>query len=143
MIIKLSGKQMYRKFSWFTYTGLISAFFLVSGCKTLSQARSIEIKGLVFRNNTSARVDNVKLEVEKTRKAVFCGYILAGRDFSTTFPLRKYQGNSIRMSWIHQGTSWKTEEFYIQIPKELIPDKPAIVLITIGNQGSVIAQFVQ
>ena len=134
---------MYRAFSWFAYTGLISTFFLVSGCNVLPQARSIEIGGLVFRNNTLARVENVKLVVEKTRKVVSCGYILAGKDFSTTFPIRTYQGNSIRMSWVHQGKLWKTEDFYAEIPEKLIPDKPATVLITIGNQGFVTAQFVQ
>ena len=143
MITKLSGKQMYRAFSWFAYTGLILTFFLVSGCKALSQARSIKIRGLVFQNNTLARVDNVKLEVEKTRNTVSCNYILAGKDFSTAFPLRTYEGNFIRMSWVHQGRPWTTEDFYVQMPKELIPDKPATVLVTIGNQGSVTALFVQ
>jgi hypothetical protein len=134
---------MYRAFSWFAYTGLISTFVLVSGCKALPQARSIEVRGLVFLNDTLARIDNVKLVVEKARKTVSCSYILAGKDFSTTFPLRTYQGNSIRMSWVHQGRPWTTEDFYTEIPEKLIPDKPATVLITIGNQGSVKAQFVQ
>ncbi|MHC4783457.1 MAG: hypothetical protein ACYSPJ_06940, partial [Planctomycetota bacterium] len=72
---------------------------LIAGCGQVLQTRSIEIGGLMIRNQTAGPLYDIKLRVEQTSTVVSCNFIPAGGDFSTEFPLRRYQGNSVRVSW--------------------------------------------
>lgn len=124
-------------------TILIVLHFLIIGCTVTGLSIPLHVGGLFFHNNTATPLHNVSLRVEKTNDLVSCGLIPAGSTCSTTFPLKKYQGNPVMLSWVQEGRAWSSEEFYIQLPHPLVYDKPITAVVDIGNQGKVNARFVQ
>ena len=115
---------------------------LISACGELPKTTSITVAGLVFLNNTSTPVYNAKLSVKKTGGLVACGVILPGKECSTTFPVRQYQGNPIIVSWEQAGQTWSSGEFYVQLPGSPVTDAPTIAFITLGEQGAVNARLI-
>lgn len=125
------------------YLLMLLAVPYICGCETFSKTRSIEISGLIFQNNTSSHLYDVRLVVEKIRGVVSCSSIPAGKECSTTFPLRTYQGNPIRVLWQQNGNPFSSEQFLIELPESLVKGEPAMVLVIIGDWGRIVARLVQ
>ena len=115
---------------------------VVSACAELPTTNPITVAGLMFYNNTDAPIQNAKLSVTTTRGLVACGVILPGKECSTTFPVRQYQGNPIIVSWEQAGQTWSSGEFYVQLPGSPVTDAPTIAFITLGEQGAVNARLI-
>ena len=112
------------------------------GCTALPY-RAVQIDGLVFWNHTGNQMENVTLHVEKTRAFASCGLVLAGSRFSTTFPVRRYQGNPAVVSWKHRGRRWTSKPFVIPVPENNIRGKPVKVLIVLFENGHMDARMIQ
>jgi hypothetical protein len=112
------------------------------GCTALP-FRAVQIDGLVFWNHTGDLMENVTLHVEETRAFASCGLVLAGSRFSTTFPVRRYQGNQAVVSWEHRGRRWTSKPFVIQVPEGIIRGKPLKVLIVLFENGHMDARMIQ
>lgn len=119
---------------------LFIGYFL--GCTALPY-RAVQIDGLVFRNHTGNPMENITLHVEKTRAFASCSLVLAGSSFSTTFPVRRYQGNQAVVSWEHRGRRWTSKPFVIQVPKNIIRGKPVKALIVFFENGHMDARMIQ
>ena len=115
------------------------ALTVISSCTVLPKIRPIEVGGLFIRNSTSTPVKNVEIRVKKTGAKVSCSYIPAGKECSTTFPAKTYQGNSIMVSWEQEGRTWSSGEFLLQLPENLMADKSTMAVVNIGERGSVSA----
>lgn len=116
------------------YFGML---LLVAACSELPKTNTITVSGLVFYNNTATPVHNAKLSVSKTRGLVACGFILAWKECSTTFPVRQYQGNPIIVSWEQAGHTWSSGEYYVQLPADPPTNTPSIAMVTLGDDGAV------
>ncbi|MHC4554544.1 MAG: hypothetical protein ACYSUS_04485 [Planctomycetota bacterium] len=106
---------------------------LIAGCGQVLQTRSIEIGGLMIRNQTAGPLYDIKLRVEQTSTVVSCNFIPAGGDFSTEFPLRRYQGNSVRVSW----------ELYAELPEVLDDSSSAAAVVVIQENGVAVVRLEQ
>jgi len=135
--------SMKRALLWTVHACVLVAALGTCGCEALPVGKPIEIAGLVFRNSTRTALQNVQLSVERTGGSVLCSPIPGGRDCSTVFPGKLYQGNPVRISWEQNGISYSSEEIYVQLPENLASKKPAMALVIIGDRGSVSAQLVQ
>lgn len=120
------------------YFGL---FTFITACGELPKSNSITVAGLVFQNRTATPVYKAKLSVSKTHGLISCGVILPGKECSTTFPVRQYQGNPISVSWEQAGQAWSSGEFYVQLPRVPLADSPTIAVVTLGEHGSVNARL--
>ena len=107
----------------------------ISGCGEVLQSRSIEIVGLIIRNRTAGPLYDIKLKVERTGTVVSCNFIPAGGNFSTEFPLRRYQGNSVRVCWQQNGRNFATGDLYAEIPDVLVLSLPAAAVVIIRDSG--------
>jgi hypothetical protein len=85
----------------------------------------------------------VKVQVKKTGATVSCSYIPAGKECSTTFPAKTYQGNPITVSREQNGRVWSPREFLVRLPENLIADRATIAVVSIGENGSVWARLDQ
>ncbi len=115
----------------------------ISGCGEGLQYRSIEIGGLLIRNRTAGPLYDIKMKVERTGTVVSCNFIPAGGNFSTEFPLRRYQHNSVWVSWQQNGQNFATGEMYAEIPETLDISSPAAAVIVIQNNGIAIVRLEQ
>jgi hypothetical protein len=122
---------------------MILAIPLISGCGEGLQSRSIEIGGLLIRNQTAGTLYDIKLKVEKTGTVVTCNFIPAGGDFSTEFPLRRYQGNSVRANWQQNGRNFTTGDLYAEIPDVLDLSSPAVAVVEIYPAGVAVVRLEQ
>ena len=115
---------------------------LFNGCGGLPVgAAPIDIAGLVIYNNTPDPLYDIKLKVEKTGTVVTCNLIPSGRNFSTEFPLKRYQGNSVNVSWQQNGINRSTGDIYADVPDDLSPNVPVAVAVIIQQNGDVIVRL--
>ena len=122
---------------------IIFTVFLIAGCGQVLQTRSIEIGGLMIRNQTAGPLYDIKLRVEQTSTVVSCNFIPAGGDFSTEFPLRRYQGNSVRVSWQQNGRNFVTDELYADLPEVLDYSSSAAAVVAIQENGVAVVRLEQ
>lgn len=123
---------------------IILAGLLFNGCGGLPVgAAPIDIAGLVIYNNTPDPLYDIKLKVEKTGTVVTCNFIPSGRNFSTEFPLKRYQGNSVNVSWQQDGLNRSTDDIYADIPEDLGPKRPVFVAVIIQQSGDVVVRLTE
>ena len=123
---------------------IVIAGLLPGGCGEVSmKIASINIAGLVIYNKTSGPLYDIKLKVEKTGTVVTCNFIPPGRSFSTEFPLRRYQGNSVNAAYYQNGRVWKTGEMHADIPERLVPNQPVFAVVAIQANGDVVVRLEQ
>ncbi len=103
---------------------------------------SIVIDGLVVQNSTEEPVYDFLLKVEKVKEIVSVSPILARASFTTNFPLRKYKGNRIFLTWKHRGRNWTSKNLIINPPADLVAGRPVTVVITIGESGQISASMI-
>lgn len=115
----------------------------ITGCGEVLQTRSIEIGGLIIRNQTLGPLYDVKLRVEQTSTVVSCNFIPAGGDFSTEFPLRQYQGNSVRISWQQNSRNLVTDDLYAELPEVLDYSSSAAAVVSIQENGVAVVRLEQ
>ncbi len=115
----------------------------ISGCGEVLQSRSIEIGGLLIRNQTAGPLYDIKLKVERTGTVVTCNFIPAGGNFSTEFPLRRYRHNSVWVTWQQNSRTFTTEEMYAEIPDMLDISSPAAAVVIIQDNGTAVVQLEQ
>ena len=115
----------------------------ISGCGEVLQSRSIEIGGLLIRNRTAGPLYDIKLKVERTGTVVTCNFIPAEGNFSTEFPLRRYQGNSVRVSWQQNGRNFATGDLYAEISDALDISLPAAAVVEIHHAGVAVVRLEQ
>ncbi len=125
------------------FSFIIVAVSVFVGCVSMPRFRAIQIDGLILKNQTSVPVENVMLYIEKTREFASCSFLLPGSSFSTTFPVRRYQGNRVQISWSHRGRKWSPKEFVIKPPENLVPGQPVKVLIVFLENGYLDPQMIQ
>jgi len=123
--------------NWYRLFFSLSILLIVSACGEMPTRNAITIAGLVFVNQTASPVYNAKLSVTTTRGLVACGVILPGKECSTTFPVRQYQGNPIIVTWEQAGHSWSSGEIYVQLPAASAAAMPTIAVVTLGAQGTI------
>ena len=134
---------MQNTFTATTLTAIIFTALLIGGCGESLQTHSIEIGGLVIRNRTTGPLYDIRLKVEKTGTVVSCNFIPAGGSFSTAFPLRRYQGNSVQTSWQQNGRNFSTGDRYAEIPDALNVNSPAAAVVEIHQTGVVVVRLEQ
>jgi hypothetical protein len=122
---------------------IVFATLTISGCGEVLQTRSIEIGGLIIRNQTAGPLYDIKLRVEQTSTVVSCNFIPARGDFSTEFPLRRYQGNSVRINWQQNGRNFVTDDLYAELPEVLDYSLPAAAVVVIQENGVAVVRLEQ
>lgn len=116
---------------------------LTSCSSPIIKSNSIQIKRLVFLNQSSRALNNVRIYVSKTHEFASCGYILAKTECSTGFPLREYQGNSFDISWSEDGQNKSKQNIQTVVPVNLNLNKPVNAVITFGEGGAFSASLMQ
>ncbi len=111
-------------------------------CSHLPRATTIIVTGLVFHNTTATPIHNAKLSVSQTHEMVACGIILPGKECSTTFPQREYQGNPVMVSWEQAGRRWSVKALEVKLPADGVAKRPTIALITLAEHGAISARLV-
>ena len=91
------------------------------------------IGGLVIDNRSRDTLVDVRVVVIKTRQYVACGYIPPMGSCSTTFPLRRYQGNDIQVLWKRGGNAEGTRAFVVPLPDGHAEGQTLEVVIHIGG----------
>ena len=125
-------------------TAILTATILaISGCGEVLQSQSIEIGGLLIRNRTAGPLYDIKLKVERTGTVVSCNFIPAGGNFSTEFPLRRYQHNSVRVAWQQKGRNFATGDLYADIPDAMDINSPAAAVVIIQDNGAAVVRLEQ
>jgi hypothetical protein len=128
-----------KKDMWRQTTLLFTAIFLISGCAHIQKKEPLTVTGVKFYNASYYPIENVRLRVRKTRGFASCNKILPQAMCLTTFPVRKYQGNPVIISWEQNGKPWSTGEILVEPTEDASLDKPLFGVVEIGNQGSYIA----
>ncbi len=122
---------------------LTATIFTISGCGEVLQNQSVEIGGLFIRNRTAGPLYDIKLRVERTGTVVSCNFIPAGGNFSTEFPLRRYQHNSVQVNWQQNGRNFATGDLYAEIHEALDISSPAAAVVEIHPTGIAVVKLEQ
>lgn len=122
--------------------GFAAAGFL-AGCTVQSALRPLYLQGFVFQNQTSGVISMVEVKVPNTSEIASCTNIPTGADCSNRFPLRRYQGNPLTLSWRSGGKIFIIEDLVIRRPEKLVPGEPVTAILTFGNNGSFTTELVQ
>jgi hypothetical protein len=115
---------------------------LVAGCAMQNTLSPVHLKGFVFRNHTSGMISDVEVRVPKTKEVAGCTSIPPEAGCSNNFPLRKYQGNPLTLSWSSGGKIF-IKDFVVRRPEKIVPGKPATAILTFTDNGSFSAELVQ
>jgi len=113
----------------------------ITSCSLPERSNSIEIKRLIFLNETSRTLHEVRIYVGKTREFAACGYILPNSECSTGFPLREYQGNRFDVSWQDNGQPKSVKDILASKAENLTPEEPVNVVIVFGKSGQFSARL--
>ena len=132
-----------RKYSPLILFVCVIICILFSGCGKVFQYKPIEISGLIIRNKTDVRIDDIKLKVEKTGAVVTCTTIPPDSDFSTEFPLKRYQGNAVDVFWKQNGRAFMSLDLHAEVPDDLDTSLSAIAAVEIDSDGTANARLEQ
>ena len=95
------------------------------------------IGGLTIRNDSAERAENVRIEIAGTRQHVTCGYILARTACATTFPVTRYEGRFVALSWTQRGLSMRSKPFIVPLPDPVPVGRPLEVVVHFGSQTGI------
>ena len=121
---------------------LIASLVALSACSLSKAFKPIEITELRFENHANVAIHDVALRVGATREVVKCGVIAAKNICSTSFPVRRYQGNSVVISWTHAGSAFNSGDMVIEPGENLNSDVPVQVLVKIMPNGRLNAAMI-
>lgn len=82
-----------------------------------------------------------KPAIEATRELVACGYIPERSECSTTFPLREYRGNAVRLACKQCERSFLSAPF-VMSPPGPIAGRPARAAVILRDAGEFSARLV-
>jgi hypothetical protein len=119
-----------------------SSCFL-AGCAMQSALQPVHLKGFIFRNQTSGVISSIEVKVPKTDEVASCTNIPPGSSCSNRFPLRRYQGNPLTLSWRSAEKVFVIEDLVIRRPEKLVHGEPATAILTFGNNGSISTELIQ
>lgn len=105
------------------------------------KADAIKIERLIFLNKSTHPLSNVRIHIAKTRELVECGYILPKTECSLGFPLREYQGNRFDVFWLDNDQSRSVENILVDIPENLMTEKPVNAVIIFDENGQFSARL--
>jgi len=128
--------------NWYRLFFFLGILLVVSACSEMPTTNSITVAGLMFYNNTDTPIHNAKLSVTTTRGLVACGVVLPGKECSTTFPVRHYNGDPVMVTWEHAGQTWSSGEVGVALPDGPVAATPTTAVITLGEQGAINAKLV-
>lgn len=114
----------------------------ISGCKSLSAQPEIELAGLVLINDTTQKISNIELSVFTTGELVRCAYIPSQQRFSTTFPVRRYRRQPVKITSNDQNQVWTAGPLVIAASDEVTAKTPARVRVVLGRRGRLHAAIV-
>ena len=98
-------------------------FTLLAACaapvpeNTRPEQASLEIYGIVIRNELAFPVTDVMIEVPATGGFAGCGNILPRSACSTKFETVHYHADPMRVSWKEYGNPHQTDEFVLRPPQ--------------------------
>ena len=110
-------------------------------CSDIRSSDTISIKRLVYLNQSTSALSDVKIRVHNTGEFVHCGYIVPGGECSTGFPLRQYQANRFDVSWVDNGRARAKKNILASKANNLLAGKPVRAVIVFGEQGQFSAKL--
>jgi hypothetical protein len=123
--------------------GLTALLSCAGSNLSLKPPAEILIDGLIIQNLTEETIHDFVLKVENVKNHISVTPILDRNSFSTSFPLRKYQKNQISITWTQGGRRWMSGYLIIEPPDDLVPGRPATVMILIRENGNVMTTMSQ
>ena len=111
-------------------------------CASLSNQSDIELAGLVLINDTTQKISNIELSVVTTGELVRCAYIPARQRFSTTFPVRRYRKQPVKITWYAQNQVWTAGPLVVRVSDEVTFKTPAWVKVVLGERGKLYTSIV-
>lgn len=124
---------------------VLTGLALATGCigpHTVEDS-GIVIDGLQFNNPTPDTLTDIQLQVIATGELVGCSHIPPGGQCSTRFPLRRYRGNEVEISWFHHKRRLSTGRLVIVVPPEPPAGVPLTVKVNIDSGGQAQAVLAQ
>ena len=97
-------------------------FLLAAGCAVTPEnapqaaAPRLEIAGIEIRNELAYPVSEVRVLVSATGEFVTCSQVMGGTACQTSFPLRSYRGNAMRVTWVEHGEPQVLDDFVLKAP---------------------------
>jgi len=117
------------------------AVFFIAGCTSVPVKKQLTFNALVLENNTGTQLENVRIAARKNGAFASCGVILRRTSCSTTFQTKVYQGNSVYISWLHNGHEQLVGPLYVEPPEKINYDLPASIVISFNSDNDVTAKF--
>ena len=114
----------------------IALLLLLTACAAPEVIRNETINELIIFNQTRNALTDVKLSVPKTRSFISCNVILPRAECSLVFRELENKRNPATLSWTQNGKTY-ARDIVPDIPENLDKDKPAKVILTIGNDGEI------
>lgn len=102
-----------------------------------------QLNEIVVRNSTKSILENVKLQSEVTGRMFRCGNIAPGAQCSDSFTARRYQNNTISISWMYDGRVRRESKFLPEIPESMSKNRPLRGVLEIRRDGSFVVYFEQ
>lgn len=131
--------------------GLLLAFYVavLASCSGIQEqasepsATGIEISGIKISNRLAYGITEVQILVVDTGAFVACGNIVAQSACATTFPLRQYHQNKIRIDWKERGQAHSTDDVVLEFPAALDLQRPAWIDVEVFASGQAGARLIQ
>ncbi|MFT5451810.1 MAG: outer membrane biogenesis lipoprotein LolB [Enterobacterales bacterium] len=118
----------------------IVVVLILAACVPTPVVRNETINELIIRNQTKSALEEVELRVPKTGKIVACSTVFPATECSLGFPEFEHQRNHATLSWLQRGQKYQ-RDIITKIPEDLDMSKPAIVIITIQDNGQITSRL--
>jgi len=123
---------------WFCVAGI-----LVSGCALHKAINTPVVEGFVFLNKTPDMIRNVDVKVPDTGEIAFCSHIPPEGTCSSSIQARRYQGNSISVSWKQGGKGFSVKDLGLGRVDRKFRGESVYALLTFGINGSVEVRLIR
>jgi len=108
-----------------------------------SSASGVEIAGIKISNRLAYGITDVQILVVDTGAFVACGNIVARSACATSFPLRRYHQNKVRINWKERGQPHSTDDVVLEFPAVLDLQRPAWIDVEVFASGQAGARLNQ
>ena len=122
---------------------VIIAGIQLSSCSMLvfNKPNNFLINEIVIHNSSNIMLEKAQLKVSKGNGLFSCSNIIPHTACSTSFPVRPYGGNWVKISWQRNGKEISTENIHIPVDNEITAGSVMRGIIEIQSKDKYRAYF--
>ena len=117
------------------FTLLFMSFLFLISCASIS--KPYYYNEIVVVNNTNQLIPYVVIRAKETHRMFSCRNIAPGAKCSNKTKKKEAKNSPLKITWTYNGIERTTDNFKIDIPKNILKPIPLRVVLALQSDGTV------